>query len=53
MLQIYPDLIKHVRIRIVELQDHVLSTYDRAISAYTAELFSRHAAAQSRALRGS
>ena len=50
MLQIYPDLIKHVRIRIVELQDHVLSTYDRAISAYTAELFSRCAAAQSRTL---
>ena len=37
----YPDLIKDVRIRVIELMDHVLSTYDRAISEYTAKEFSR------------
>lgn len=31
-----------VRIRVVELMDHVLSTYDRAISNYTAEVFKRN-----------
>ena len=30
-----------VRIRVIELMDHVLSTYDREISNYTAGLFSR------------
>ena len=40
-LQVYPDLIKDVRIRVIELMDHVLSTYDRAISEYTAKEFSR------------
>ena len=30
-----------VRIRVIELMDHVLSTYDREISDYTAGLFSR------------
>ena len=39
--QVYPDLIKDVRIRVIELMDHVLSTYDRAISEYTAKEFSR------------
>ena len=39
--KIYPDLIKFVRIRVIELQDHVLSTYDREISNYTAKEFSR------------
>ena len=64
MRSLYPDLIQHVAIRVIELQvclrnavwaaaawcshadalalqDHVLSTYDRAISNYCAELFSR------------
>jgi NADH dehydrogenase FAD-containing subunit len=31
-----------VRIRVVELMDHVLSTYDRAIGRYTAEVFKRN-----------
>ena len=39
--KIYPDLVPYVRIRIIELQDHVLSTYDREISNYTAQEFSR------------
>ncbi|CAL8468285.1 g7825 [Coccomyxa elongata] len=39
--RIYPDLISLVRIRVIELQDHVLSTYDREISNYTASEFSR------------
>ncbi len=37
----YPELMKDVKIRIIELMDHVLSTYDRAISIYTAEQFKR------------
>ena len=43
--KIYPDLVPYVRIRIIELQDHVLSTYDREISNYTAQEFSRRARA--------
>lgn len=39
--RIYPTLVPLVRIRVIELQDHVLSTYDREISAYTASEFSR------------
>ena len=31
-----------MRIRLIELMDHVLSTYDRAISSYTAETFKRN-----------
>ena len=40
--KLYPDIVKHVKIRVVELMDHVLSTYDRAISNYTAEVFKRN-----------
>ncbi|EFJ43711.1 hypothetical protein VOLCADRAFT_76599 [Volvox carteri f. nagariensis] len=36
--KLYPNI---VSIQIVELMDHVLSTYDRAISIYTAEQFKR------------
>lgn len=32
---------KDVKIRVIELMDHVLSTYDRKIGEYTAERFSR------------
>lgn len=39
--KIYPDLIPIVKIRLIELQDHVLSTYDRDISNYTAAQFRR------------
>lgn len=39
--KIYPELVKLVKIRLIELQDHVLSTYDREISKYTASEFSR------------
>src|SRR6476646_163894 len=39
--RLYPALIQDVQIRIIELMDHVLSTYDRAISIYTAEQFKR------------
>lgn len=37
----YPDIWKDARVCLVELQDHVLSTYDRKISDYTSQLFSR------------
>ena len=38
----YPQLAKEIaRVRLVELQDHILSTYDREISDYAAQLFSR------------
>lgn len=40
--KLYPDIVKHVKIRVVELMDHVLSTYDRVISVYTAETFKRN-----------
>ena len=43
--KIYPELMPFVHIRVIELQDHVLSTYDREISKYTAQEFSRHASA--------
>ena len=39
--RLYPELMPDVRIRIVELQDHLLSTYDRAISDYTGKEFKR------------
>ena len=44
----YPELVRDVRIRVIELQDHVLSTYDRAISDYTASEFSRRAPRRAR-----
>lgn len=43
MGQYYPHICKDAKVRLVELQDHVLSTYDRKISEYTSKLFSRHA----------
>lgn len=42
MGQYYPHICKDAKVRLVELQDHVLSTYDRKISEYTSKLFSRH-----------
>ncbi len=42
MGQYYPLICKDAKVRLVELQDHVLSTYDRKISEYTSKLFSRH-----------
>ena len=36
LVKLYPDEINDVRIRVIELQDHVLSMYDRAIGQYTA-----------------
>jgi NADH:ubiquinone reductase (non-electrogenic) len=39
--RLYPALIKDVKLRIVELTDHLLSTYDRKISAYAADNFRR------------
>ena len=39
--KLYPELISDVRIRIIELQSHLLSTYDRAISDYTKRVFDR------------
>ena len=41
--KVYPKLMQYVSIKLVELQDHVLSTYDRAISAYTKTEFERYA----------
>ena len=37
----YPDIIKSAKVMLVELQCHILSTYDREISEYTSSLFSR------------
>ena len=42
LVKVYPDLIKDVRIAVIELQDHVLSTYDRRISDYTRQIFNRY-----------
>jgi len=39
--RLYPSLMQYVKIRVVELMDHVLGTYDRAISEYTAKHFKR------------
>ncbi|GAX84552.1 hypothetical protein CEUSTIGMA_g11973.t1 [Chlamydomonas eustigma] len=41
VIKLYPSLKPFVAIRIVELMDHVLSTYDRKISLYTADQFKR------------
>lgn len=41
LVKLYPGLVDHVRVRIIELQDHLLSTYDRAISEYTGKQFKR------------
>ena len=42
MKRLYPDLIPYVKIKVIELMDHVLSTYDRKISDYTSQLFNRN-----------
>jgi NADH dehydrogenase FAD-containing subunit len=42
MNRLYPNLMKDVKIRVVELMDYVLSTYDRKIGEYTAKLFKRN-----------
>jgi len=34
-LKIYPDIVEYAKVRIIELSDHLLSTYDREISKYT------------------
>ena len=41
LVKVYPELIRDVRIAVIELQDHVLSTYDRRISEYTRQIFTR------------
>ena len=41
MIKFYPNLAREYAIRVVELQDHILSTYDRKISSYTADQFRR------------
>lgn len=38
---LYPELMPFVKIRIIELMDHVLSTYDRKIAEYATEHFRR------------
>lgn len=42
LAKLYPEQVQDVCIRVIELMDHVLSTYDRAISNYTAEVFKRN-----------
>eukprot|EP00878_Enallax_costatus_P042699 GHUV01050146.1.p1 GENE.GHUV01050146.1~~GHUV01050146.1.p1 ORF type:complete len:222 (+),score=80.95 GHUV01050146.1:935-1600(+) len=37
----YPGLMKDVKIRVIELMDYVLSTYDRKIGEFTAQQFER------------
>lgn len=39
--KLYPDLMEFVDITIIDLLDHVLSTYDRRISDYTRAQFQR------------
>eukprot|EP00884_Botryococcus_braunii_P007779 jgi/Botrbrau1/17001/Bobra.49_2s0060.1 len=39
--KLYPELIEDAKVRIIELQDHLLSTYDRQISIYTNQQFAR------------
>ena len=39
--QFYPDIISSSCVKLVELQDHILSTYDREIADYASNLFSR------------
>ena len=40
--KLYPEQVPDFRIRVVDLMSHVLSTYDRKISNYTAETFKRN-----------
>jgi NADH:ubiquinone reductase (non-electrogenic) len=40
--KLYPEQVQDFRIRVVDLMSHVLSTYDRKISNYTAETFKRN-----------
>lgn len=42
MARLYPQLTDYVKIRVIELMDHVLSTYDRKIGDYTGRLFQRN-----------
>ena len=38
----YPDLVKrHARVLLVELSDHILSSYDRQIGEYASTTFQR------------
>ena len=37
----YSDIISSSCVKLVELQDHILSTYDREIADYASNLFSR------------
>ena len=39
--KVYPSLMPFVSIKLIELQDHILSTYDRIISEYTHTEFDR------------
>lgn len=40
--KLYPDQVQDFSIKVVDLMSHVLSTYDRKISNYTAETFKRN-----------
>ena len=42
MQAFYQAIFPLARVILVELQDHILSTYDREISDYTSELFARY-----------
>ncbi len=44
MQAFYQPIFPLARVILVELQDHILSTYDREISDYTSELFARYPA---------
>lgn len=41
LCKLYPELMPFVRVRIIELMDHVLSTYDRKIAEYATDHFRR------------
>lgn len=40
--KLYPDQVQDFSIKVIDLMSHVLSTYDRKISNYTAEVFKRN-----------
>lgn len=41
MSKLYPKVVQDVKVSVVELTDHLLSTYDRAIAVYTTDQFKR------------
>ena len=51
MSRLYPSLAGEVQIKVVELMDYVLSTYDRKIGEFTGQLFKRNGIELVRSIR--